>query len=327
VNFLATTGIVHFFGTIFAPVYHFFAWIMASLYGVIPNYAVDIALFTLIIMVVLTPLTVKSTKSMMAMQQLQPELKKLQQKYKGPENRQILNEELMKLYREAGVNPLGSCLPMLLQMPFLLVLYGVIKGLANLGANGKSAPRYIPHSSAMYHNLIATNGQIKAFGMDLGLKVTNAHGSLLAAVPFYLFVLVAVGAQYFQMWQMNNRSKLAGNVVPKQQQTITRLMPIIFVYIYVIIPAAVVLYMIISTGIRIITQDVMFRMGVSDPRKQKERTIPGRVVEDVDDATPAIGNGAKPNKPANKVAGKTVAKKTVPPTHPRSKAKKKRKVR
>jgi len=80
---------------------------------------------------VLTPFTIKSTKSMIAMQKLQPELKKLQQKYKGPENRQLLNEEMMKLYKEEGVNPLGGCLPMLLQTPFLIMLYGVIKGLAN----------------------------------------------------------------------------------------------------------------------------------------------------------------------------------------------------
>ena len=79
---------------------------------------------------VLTPLTMKSTKSMIAMQRLQPEIKKLQQKYKGPENRQLMNEELMKLYREEGVNPLGGCLPLLLQMPFLFILYSVIKGLA-----------------------------------------------------------------------------------------------------------------------------------------------------------------------------------------------------
>ena len=54
---------------------------------------------------------------MIAMQALQPELQKLRQKYKGPENREQLNSEMMRLYRESGVSPTGGCLPMFLQMP------------------------------------------------------------------------------------------------------------------------------------------------------------------------------------------------------------------
>ena len=68
-------------------------------------------------MLALTPVTVKSTKSMLAMQRLQPEMKKLQAKYKGPENRELLNQEMMKLYKENGTSPFGACLPSLLQMP------------------------------------------------------------------------------------------------------------------------------------------------------------------------------------------------------------------
>ena len=69
-------------------------------------------------MLALTPVTVKSTKSMLAMQRLQPEMKKLQAKYKGPENREMLNQEMMRLYKENGTSPFGACLPSLLQMPF-----------------------------------------------------------------------------------------------------------------------------------------------------------------------------------------------------------------
>jgi len=108
----------HDIGRIFQPIYDLLGRILAFFYGIIPNYAVAIALLTVVIMGVLTPFTIKSTKSMIAMQKLQPELKKLQQKYKGPENRQLLNEEMMKLYKEEGVNPLGGCLPMLLQTRF-----------------------------------------------------------------------------------------------------------------------------------------------------------------------------------------------------------------
>jgi len=69
---------------------------------------------------------------------------------------------MMKLYREEGANPIGGCLPMLLQMPFLFILYSVIKGLANqVLKHGKlvSHPRYIPITSKMYKSLIASHGR------------------------------------------------------------------------------------------------------------------------------------------------------------------------
>ena len=264
----------HTIGTVFQPIFHLFGWILAFFYGVIPNYAVAIILLTIVIMGALTPFTVKSTKSMMAMQKLQPEIKKLQQKYKGPENRQILNEELMRLYREEGANPIGGCLPVLLQAPFLFILYSVIKGLANVSAAGLAQPRYIPTSSKMYHNLVASHGQIKVFGMDLNLKPFSSHGSIAAAIPFFVLVALAVGLQYFQMAQMNNRNRKTGQAMPSQQLMMQRFLPIIFAYFYMVIPAAVVLYMIVSTGIRIITQDVMFRTGVSNPHKAGERSLP-----------------------------------------------------
>jgi YidC/Oxa1 family membrane protein insertase len=266
----------HSVGSLFQPIFKLFGWILAFFYRLIPNYGVAIILLTIVIMGVLTPFTIKSTKSMQAMQKLQPEIKKLQQKYKGAENRQILNEEMMKLYKEEGANPLGGCLPVLLQAPFLFILYSVIKGLANVVHHGKTLvaePRYIPHSSKMYDNLVSSHGQIKVFGMDLNLKAFSIHSSFAAQIPFFVFVAVAVGLQYFQMAQLNNRSRKVGQPMPAQQQMMQRFLPIFFAYFYLIIPAAVVLYMIVSTGIRIITQDLMFRAGISNPQKNGVKPV------------------------------------------------------
>ena len=268
-------SITHSIGSVFQPIFHLFGALLAFFYGLIPNYAIAITLLTIVIMGALTPFTIKSTKSMMAMQKLQPEIKKLQQKYKGPENRQLLNDELMRLYREEGANPVGGCLPVLLQAPFLFILYSVIKGLTYITPLGVVQPRYIPTSSKMYHSLVASHGQINAFGMDLNLKPFSSHGSVEAAIPFFIFVAVAVALQYFQMAQMNNRNKKTGQAMPNQQQAVQRFLPIIFAYFYIVIPAAVVLYMIVSTVIRIITQDLMFRAGVSNPHKSVERSLPG----------------------------------------------------
>jgi YidC/Oxa1 family membrane protein insertase len=325
------TSFKHDVGNIFQPIFHVVGWMLAACYDLIPNYAVAIALLTVIIMAVLTPFTIKSTKSMMAMQKLQPEIKKLQQKYKGPENRQMLNEEMMKLYREEGANPIGGCLPMLLQMPFLFILYSVIKGLANkVLVKGvlTSMPRYIPTSSKMYTSLIASNGQIKAFGMDLNLKTFSVHSSFAAQIPFFVFVAVAVALQYFQMAQMTNRSKKNGITLPSQQLMMQRFFPVIFAYFYLVIPAAVVLYMIVSTIIRIITQDLMFRAGISNPNKGKDPTLePGEPRE-----IPAIEAKPSTTKPtASKPAASksTSARPSVAKsqTNSRSKAKRKRKGR
>ena len=114
-------------GQIFQPLYELLAAIIAFFYSLIPNFAVAIALLTVVVMIVTAPLTVKSTRSTIEMQRLAPELKKIQAKYKG--DRVTLNEEMMKLYKEHGINPAGGCLPMLIQLPVFVVLYGVIRGL------------------------------------------------------------------------------------------------------------------------------------------------------------------------------------------------------
>jgi len=100
-------------------------WCLAQIYSVVPNYAAAIIILTVLIRLLLLPFGFKQIKSMQHMQALQPELKALQKKYKN--NKQKLQEEQMKMYREAGVNPLGGCLPLLLTLPFLFAMYAVIR--------------------------------------------------------------------------------------------------------------------------------------------------------------------------------------------------------
>src|SRR6266850_4798542 len=104
-----------------------FAKLLALFYNLWPSYGGAIALFTLSIMVLLTPLTLKGTRSMMVLQALQPEMKKIQAQYK--DDRQKLNEELLKFYKENKINPLGGCLPLLVQLPVFIILYNVLRGL------------------------------------------------------------------------------------------------------------------------------------------------------------------------------------------------------
>ncbi len=97
-------------------------------------YHLDLAiiLFTIIIRIVLLPLSIKQTKSTAKMGAIQPEMKKVQEKYK--KDPQKSQQEVMKLYKENGVNPMGGCLPMLIQMPILFALFAVFQNLNLQGA-------------------------------------------------------------------------------------------------------------------------------------------------------------------------------------------------
>ena len=99
----------------------------------IPSYGMAIILMTVVIKMILYPLTVKQVKSMKAMQELQPKMKRLQEQYKT--NPQLLQQEMQKLYREAGVNPLAGCLPMLVQMPILMAIFYALKDATYEGGN------------------------------------------------------------------------------------------------------------------------------------------------------------------------------------------------
>jgi YidC/Oxa1 family membrane protein insertase len=94
------------------------------------NYGLDIIILAIFLKVILTPLTYKSQEQMKEMQKLQPEVKRLQQKYK--DDKQALNREVMELYKRRKVNPVGGCLPMVLQMPIFFALYQAFLGAIEL---------------------------------------------------------------------------------------------------------------------------------------------------------------------------------------------------
>jgi YidC/Oxa1 family membrane protein insertase len=331
---LAENSLFHLIGEIFHPVFELFGLILAGLYAIWPNYGFAIAGLTIIIMLALTPVTVKSTKSMLAMQRLQPEMKKLQAKYKGPENREQLNQEMMRLYKENGTSPFGACLPSLLQMPFLIVLYTLIRGLSTTVSHGQQyinqfgqkavcqlktcgAPRYIPTNSQMHHDLVQSQGQMHWwFGMDLSSYPFSHHGAnqALLTLPYLVLIAAAMFLQYFQMKQMNSRNPQAAAANP-QMQTMQKFFPIIFGVIYLKVPAGATIYMVVSSAMRIATQEVMFRTGMVEP-VAVEREI-GSAAKDAKEEKqkPSPKPVEKPPEKRKSTAtdGTALAKRTVPP--------------
>jgi YidC/Oxa1 family membrane protein insertase len=118
------------------PLTKFFYMVNGGVHTVIPNndlsYGLAIIVFTIIIRIILLPLSVKQLRSTAKMGAIQPEMKKVQAKYKS--DPQKAQQEVMKLYKENGVNPMGGCLPMIVQMPILFSLYAVFQHLEMHGA-------------------------------------------------------------------------------------------------------------------------------------------------------------------------------------------------
>lgn len=245
-------------GQILNPLYEGIAGVLAFFYSLVPNYAIAIVLLTVAIMVVLSPLTWKSTRSMIAMQRLAPEMKKLQQKYKG--DRETLNREVMNLYKEQGVSPAGGCLPMVLQFPILYVLYSVIRGLTNMVGphHDISSPKYISHSSLLYHHLVASHGAMNAFGLNLAKSAITAGGGFVHVLPYWILVIAGVGFQYLQMRRLTARNPQAA-AASSQAQALQRFMPLIFGFVYIYLQAAVNVYMLVSSIVRLLQQELMYR--------------------------------------------------------------------
>lgn len=96
------------------------AWLLQFLHSFIPNYGIVIIIFSILLKIILQPLTNKSTKANLKMQSIQPQVQELQKKYKNDPQR--MQQELSKLYKEAGANPFSGCFPLLLQMPIFIAL-------------------------------------------------------------------------------------------------------------------------------------------------------------------------------------------------------------
>jgi len=180
-------------------------FVLRFFYQLTGNYGISIILLTVVIRLALYPVIHKQNLSARAMQELQPEIKKLQEKYgKDP---QRLNQEIMKLYRERGVSPLGGCLPLLIQLPFLFVLYRVLVTYDY----GQAGFLWLP--------------------------------SLSRPDPYYILPL-AMGATTF--WQQKISTPPSSGEAAQQNLLLMVVMPVFLVFISWGLPSGVLLYWFVS---------------------------------------------------------------------------------
>ncbi|OPY75108.1 MAG: Membrane protein insertase YidC [Syntrophorhabdus sp. PtaU1.Bin153] len=187
------------------------------------NYGIDIILLTILIKIIFYPLTAKSYKSMKEMQKMQPIIVKLKEKYK--DDRQKLNQEMMELYKQKGVNPMGGCLPMIIQIPVFFALYKALSGAIELR-----------HAPFMFW--------INDLSAPEDLYTMTVAGF---ALPMRLLPLVMGITQVIQQ-------KMTPTSVDPLQEKMMLIMPIFFTFLFWGFPSGLVLYWLVNNVISIAQQ-------------------------------------------------------------------------
>jgi len=283
------------------------ASVLNFIYKLVPSYGLSIMLLTVLVMAVITPLTIKSTKSMLQMQRMQPEMKRLQAKYK--DDRERLNQELMAFYKENQINPLGGCLPVIIQMPVFIVMYRLLRGLTiRQGGMGSGAghiigqsvsgealtpwistdqlfrPEHLNPTTELYQSLSKVS-EMKFLGMDLSLSASQVlKTSFLLTLPYFGLLLIMLLTGIYQNRQLQSRN--TSSSVNPQQQMIMKAMPFFLPVFSFGFPAGLALYWCTQNFCRIGTNAYITR---SLFKKEHAGAIETTAV----DATPAKGKGSQ----------------------------------
>ncbi|MBI2709835.1 MAG: membrane protein insertase YidC [Actinobacteria bacterium] len=261
--------------------FNLLAKILSGAYSLTGNYGLAIMLFTLAVMLLVTPLTLKGTKSMLAMQKLQPEIKKIQTRYKDDVTKR--NEEMMRFYKENNINPVGGCLPLVIQMPIFFVLYRVLIGLtqrAPYGSDmGHAAARALGNRSATFeafgrfkpshldsgklYDALRGSRTMTSFGVNLADSASQTLSRGVGkALPFLILIGVVAASGWYQQRQLQARTPASAQ--NPQQQMIMKVMPFFLPVISFGLPAGVVLYFVVSNLYRIGQQGFITRTLYAD---------------------------------------------------------------
>jgi len=202
-------------------------------------WGLSIVSLVILIRICLIPLFVKQIKSTRAMQTLQPEMKKIQERYKSDKQRQ--SEEMMKLYKDAGTNPLSSCLPILAQSPFFFALYHVLNGIATGTTIG-----------VINEELLASARKAHIFGAPLAAKFTDSAetveklGATLTDVRVVTAIMIVLmsASQFYTQRQLMTKNVDTTVKTPfmQQQKMLMYVFPVMFAVFGINFPVGVLVY-------------------------------------------------------------------------------------
>ncbi len=304
--------------------------VLAFFFNFTHSYGLSIMLLTICVMIVTAPLTLKSTRSMVQMQRMQPELKKLQAKYK--DDREQLNVEMMAFYKENNINPLSGCVPVLMQTPIFLILYQVLRGLIERGAGTGSAlgdatgrlitngspqrwlltdqvfkPLHLNESTELFQSL-SHSSKMKFLGVDLAITPLQSFSlGITVAIPFVILVLVMFASQWYQNRQIQGRSQ--GNVNP-QQQMMMKFLPFMLPLFSLSFPAGLAWYYLIQGFCRIGLQSYITK-SIYHPEQQRNAGLEVSGVE--------VERPKERSEPVSERAKAARAKQQPPPVNAPSK--------
>ncbi len=237
--------------TILHPIEWIVAWIMYGWHqlfaaiGMNPaggwTWALSIVGLVVVMRAAMIPLFVKQIHASRRMQLIQPELQKIQKKYKGktdPDSRQALTQETMEVYKRTGTNPFSSCLPILVQSPFFFGLFRVLHGLSDI-SSGAKAP-IGPITQQVAHQ--AESASI--FGAQLSDKFVGAETTSTKIVTIVLIVLMSVSTftTQRQLMTKNMPASALDNPFAKQQKMLLYIMPAFFAISGINFPIGVLIY-------------------------------------------------------------------------------------
>ncbi|KUO08644.1 membrane protein insertase YidC [Streptomyces sp. DSM 15324] len=218
-----------------------FHTVYGKIFGPDTGWAWGLSIVSLVILIriCLIPLFVKQIKATRAMQTLQPEMKKIQERYKNDKQRQ--SEEMMKLYKETGTNPLSSCLPILAQSPFFFALYHVLNGIANGDTIG-----------VINQSLLESAQKAHIFGAPLAAKFTDsaseasALGASLTDVRVVTAIMIVLmsASQFFTQRQLMTKNVDTSVKTPfmQQQKMLMYVFPVMFAVFGINFPVGVLVY-------------------------------------------------------------------------------------
>jgi YidC/Oxa1 family membrane protein insertase len=248
---------VHLFQTIlFQPIFNGFI----VLYNIIPDAGAVIFIITIIIKLALYPLTSSSIKAQKALSELQPKLEELKKKHK--KDQQQLAQETMKMYKENKVNPLGSCLPLIIQLPVFLALYWVLRDVL------------VGNKFELIYSFVATPEFINPISL----------GFFNLGDPNVILALLAGVTQFFQakMFSRRRAPKKAGegskdeNMMSMMNKQMLYFMPVMTVFIGLRLPGGLALYWFLSTLFTLVQQMIVFR---NEKGTSKKDIVEGTLVE------------------------------------------------
>ncbi|QDG61780.1 MULTISPECIES: membrane protein insertase YidC [unclassified Pseudarthrobacter] len=196
----------------------------------------------LVIRAALIPVFVKQIKAQRGMQLLQPDLKKLQEKYKGKTDqlsRQAMAQEQMAMYKKHGTNPFSACLPMLIQMPFFFALFQVLSGISQAKDQGAGI-------GAMSHEQVVEFDASSIFGAPLSAALLHGGAGNTAVVVLSIVMILAMTASQFitqkQIMAKNMSEEAMASPFMRQQKMMLYILPIVFGVGGINFPIGVLIY-------------------------------------------------------------------------------------